>query len=80
MRKIVSIGMLILTCSVLVSILVALANARFDVCDPASMPKMLSHVASNSNAPAPTPAPPRGFVTLQVQTDHSELEVGWAEN
>ena len=80
MKKIVSVAMLALTCFVLIGVLVALANARFEVCDPAALPKAFSHVASNANAPSPTPAPPRGIVTLQIQADHSELEVGWAEN
>jgi hypothetical protein len=80
MKTIVSAAMLVLTCSVLVGLFVALTNYRFEDCEPAALSETALHVASNTNAPCPTLAPPRGTVTLQIQTDHSELEVSWAEN
>jgi hypothetical protein len=80
MKKILSGAMLVLTCSTLIGLFVALNSARFEVCEPVALPEALSSVASAINAPSPTLAPPREVVTLQIQTDHPEIEVGWAEN
>jgi hypothetical protein len=80
MKKIISGGMLLLTCCVLLGVFVALANCRFEFCDPASMAHTLPQVACNASVPTPTLAPSRELVSLQIETDRSDLEVGWAEN
>jgi hypothetical protein len=80
MKRIVSGGLLVLTCGILLGVFSALASTRFDLCDQAPTPQLPLRVASLANVPAPTPAPPREIVTVQIQTDHPDLEVGWAEN
>ncbi len=80
MQKIVSGWLLLLTCVVLIGVFVALAGRRFEICDDTPLPRLPARAASIANSPAPTPAPPRELVTLQIQADKPGLEVSWADN
>jgi hypothetical protein len=80
MQKVASGGLLLLTCGILIGVFVCLASRRFEVCDETPLPRLPARVASVANSPAPTPAPPRELVTLQIQADKSGLEVSWADD
>ncbi len=78
MQRLVSGGLWLFTCGILTAVFVALATHRFEICDETPRPPACA--ATTANAPAPTPAPPRQVVTLQIQADKSGLEVSWADN
>jgi hypothetical protein len=80
MQKIAPRGLLILTCAILIAVFVALASHRFEICDETPLPPSPAQTAAMANSPAPTLAPPREVVTLQIQADKPGLEVSWADN
>jgi hypothetical protein len=80
MRRTASGALVLLTSGILIGVFVALASRRFEVCDETPLPRLPARVAAVANSPAPTPAPPRELVTLQIQADKSGLEVSWADN
>jgi hypothetical protein len=79
MQKIISAGLLLLTCGILSSVFVALASWRFEICDD-TLPPLPARGEARADSPAPTPAPPRGLVTLRIQADKPGFEVSWADN
>jgi hypothetical protein len=78
MKTMVSGFLVVLTCGVVMAVLAALAMGRFELCDETPSARPPVHVASAPNAPSPTPAPRPDVVTIQVQADKPDLEVGWA--
>jgi hypothetical protein len=80
MAKYVSAGLVVFTGIVLVIVMATVATSRFDSCYEPPLSQWTPRVASTTNGPSPTPAPPRATVTLQVQADQSDIEISWAEN
>jgi hypothetical protein len=80
MKKVASRAIWVAICSTFVAVFVAWTGRRFDPCEPVANWRLCMPAAPGADSPAPTPAPPRALVVVQVQTDRPDLEVGWAEN
>jgi hypothetical protein len=80
MKSITSRVPLILTGTVLLAAMILLATSRLEYCgqSEALQPQINAVVAAESHWP--TLAPPQQVVFVRVETDKSDLEIGWAEN
>jgi hypothetical protein len=68
---------LILTGGLLMAGVMLLYTGRLEYCGRAEVLNPHVNVQTVANAPAPTLAPPRKVVFVQVEADKSDLEVTW---
>jgi hypothetical protein len=81
MERITSRLSLILAGAILLAAAVALTTIRRpEDCRPPDILRSHANAAMAADAPTPTLAPPQKVVFVRVETDKSDIEVGWAEN
>ena len=71
---------LLLTAAVLLTTAIFLGTGRLEYCGQPEALRPPSGVSTAAKTDSPTPAPPRQVVFIQIETDKSDLEIGWIEN
>ena len=80
MEQITSRISLLLTGAILLAAAMALTTIRPDECSPPDILKPPATAATAADAPKPTLAPPQKVVFVHVESDRSDIVVGWADN